>query len=155
MAPLLGQEAAQIGSARALREDDFIFPSYRETGVAYCRGVDMLEVLRLWRGAALCGWDSTKFGMGTAQIVIGAQALHAAGYALGTKLDGSDAATITYFGDGATSQGDVNEAFVFPPASRSRSCSSARTTTGPSPNRSGCRPTLRWPAGPPDSASPP
>ena len=111
--PLLGQEAAQIGSARALREDDFIFPSYRETGVAYCRGVDMLEVLRLWRGAALCGWDSVKFGMGTAQIVIGAQALHAAGYALGTKLDGSDAATITYFGDGATSQGDVNEALVF------------------------------------------
>ena len=70
-----------LAPARALREDDFIFPSYRETGVAYCRGVDMLEVLRLWRGAALCGWTMQR--MGTAQIVIGAQALHAAGYALG------------------------------------------------------------------------
>ena len=50
-APLLGQEAAQVGSARALRPDDFVFPSYREHGVAYCRGVDPVAILRLWRGA--------------------------------------------------------------------------------------------------------
>ena len=56
-APLLGQEAAQVGSARALRPDDFVFPSYREHGVAYCRGVDPVAMLRLWRGAGLSGWD--------------------------------------------------------------------------------------------------
>ena len=50
-APLLGQEAAQVGSARALRPDDFVFPSYREHGVAYCRGVDPVAMLRLWRGS--------------------------------------------------------------------------------------------------------
>ena len=56
-APLLGQEAAQVGSARALRPDDFVFPSYREHGVVYCRGVDPVAMLRLWRGAGLSGWD--------------------------------------------------------------------------------------------------
>ena len=56
-APLLGQEAAQVGSARALRPDDFVFPSYREHGVAYCLGVDPVQMLRLWRGAGLSGWD--------------------------------------------------------------------------------------------------
>src|SRR5215217_3659785 len=48
--PLLGQEAAQIGSARALRADDFVFSSYRESGVAYCRGVTPTDMIRVWRG---------------------------------------------------------------------------------------------------------
>ncbi len=56
-APLLGQEAAQVGSARALRDDDFVFPSYREHGVAYCRGVDPVAMLRMWRGTAHSGWN--------------------------------------------------------------------------------------------------
>src|SRR3954467_12724910 len=55
--PLLGQEAAQIGSARALRSDDFVFSSYRENGVAYCRGVTPTDMIRVWRGTALAGWD--------------------------------------------------------------------------------------------------
>nr|WP_308729138.1 pyruvate dehydrogenase (acetyl-transferring) E1 component subunit alpha [Arthrobacter sp. MYb227] len=112
-APLLGQEAAQIGSGRALSDEDFIFPSYREHGVAYCRGVAPQDLLRMWRGAAPSGWDPYEVNMANQQIVIGAQTLHAAGYGMGLKLDGSDAAAITYFGDGATSQGDVSEAMVF------------------------------------------
>ena len=48
--PLLGQEAAQIGSGRALRADDFVFSSYRENAVAYCRGVGILDLVRVWRG---------------------------------------------------------------------------------------------------------
>ena len=112
-APLLGQEAAQIGSARALRKDDFVFPTYRDNAVAYCRGVDLTDLLRAWRGTAHGGWNPYDIGMAIPQIIIGAQALHATGYALGCKKDGVDSVTVAYFGDGATSQGDVSEAMVF------------------------------------------
>jgi pyruvate dehydrogenase E1 component alpha subunit len=111
--PLLGQEAAQIGSGRALRTDDFVFSSYRENGVAYCRGVDLTDLVRVWRGNASSGWDPYAINMATPQIIIGAQTLHATGYAMGIQNDGADAVAVTYFGDGATSEGDVNEAMVF------------------------------------------
>ena len=111
--PLLGQEAAQIGSARALRPDDFAFTSYRENGVAYCRGAQPTDLMRVWRGTALSGWDPRAIGMATPQVMIGAQALHATGYALGCVKDGVDSAVVAYFGDGATSKGDVHEAMVF------------------------------------------
>ena len=109
-APLLGQEAAQVGSARALRPDDFVFPSYREHGVAYCRGVNPVTMLRLWRGTGLSGWDPAVFGIATPAIIVGSQALHATGYALGITLDGAGSAALAYFGDGAASEGDVAEA---------------------------------------------
>jgi pyruvate dehydrogenase E1 component alpha subunit len=111
--PLLGQEAAQTGSGRALRGDDFVFSSYRENGVAYCRGVDLTDLLRVWRGNASGGWDPYAINMATPQIIIGAQTLHATGYAMGIQNDGADSVAVTYFGDGATSEGDVNEAMVF------------------------------------------
>lgn len=111
--PFLGQEASQIGSGRALRADDFAFSSYRENGVAYCRGVDYADLVRVWRGNAHSGWDPFEVNMATPQVIIGAQTLHAAGYAMGIKYDGADSAAVAYFGDGATSQGDVNEAMVF------------------------------------------
>nr|WP_246165537.1 pyruvate dehydrogenase (acetyl-transferring) E1 component subunit alpha [Arthrobacter yangruifuii] len=111
--PLLGQEAAQIGSVRSLRSSDFVFPSYRENGVAYCRGVAVGELMRTWRGNAGAGWDPYTVNVAPTQVIIGAQALHAAGYAMGITRDGTDDAVISYFGDGATSQGDVSEAMVF------------------------------------------
>ena len=111
--PLLGQEAAQIGSARALRSDDFAFTSYREHGVAYCRGVTPAQLMPVWRGVTASGWDPYSVGMATPQVIIAAQTLHATGYALGLQYDGSDAAAIAYFGDGATSEGDASEALVF------------------------------------------
>ena len=111
--PMLGQEASQIGSARSLRDDDFVFSSYRENGVAYCRGVDLADILKVWRGNASSGWDPYTVNMATPQIIIGAQTLHATGYAMGIQNDGADSVAITYFGDGATSEGDVNEAMVF------------------------------------------
>ncbi|WP_020522622.1 pyruvate dehydrogenase (acetyl-transferring) E1 component subunit alpha [Catelliglobosispora koreensis] len=117
-ASLLGQEAAQVGSGRALREQDMAFPTYREHGVLYCRGIDPIMPLGLFRGVDQGGWDpiANKFGIYT--IVIGAQTLHATGYAMGVAKDGKvggdeGESVIAYFGDGATSQGDVNEAFIF------------------------------------------
>jgi len=112
-APLLGQEAAQVGSARALRSDDFAFTSYREHGVAYCRGVDPVTMLRMWRGTAHSGWDPSEHGIATPAIVVGSQTLHATGYALGLTLEGAGSAVLSYFGDGASSEGDVAEAFGF------------------------------------------
>ncbi len=120
-ASLLGQEAAQVGSGRAMAPQDYAFPTYREHGVAWCRGVDPLNLLGLFRGVNHGGWDPDEKNFHLYTIVIGAQTLHATGYAMGIQRDhavgsgepGRDAAVIAYFGDGATSQGDVNEAFVF------------------------------------------
>jgi 2-oxoisovalerate dehydrogenase E1 component alpha subunit len=112
-ASLLGQEAAQIGSGRALRPGDMAFPSYREHGVAWCKGVQPSELLSLYRGNDFGGWDPAERNLGLYSIVIGAQTLHATGYAMGLQRDGGEDAVIAYFGDGASSQGDVNEAFVW------------------------------------------
>jgi 2-oxoisovalerate dehydrogenase E1 component alpha subunit len=117
-ASLLGQEAAQVGSGRALRTQDMAFPTYREHGVLYCRGIDPIMPLGLFRGVDQGGWDPNEFKFNMYTIVIGAQTLHATGYAMGINMDGKvggddGEAVIAYFGDGATSQGDVNEAFVW------------------------------------------
>ena len=111
--PMLGQEASQVGSVRALEPDDFIFPTYRENGVAYCRGAHLSEVMGVWRGNSNTGWDPYEINMATPQIIIGAQTLHAAGYAMGLSLEGKESVAIGYLGDGATSQGDVHESMVF------------------------------------------
>lgn len=111
--PLLGQEAAQIGSGRALRPDDFVFSSYREHAVAYTRGVELVDLVRVWRGVTASGWDPYAVGMASPQVIIGAQSVHAVGYAMGVRFDGADAVAVAYFGDGAMSEGDVSEAMVF------------------------------------------
>jgi 2-oxoisovalerate dehydrogenase E1 component alpha subunit len=117
-ASLKGQEAAQVGSGRALRPQDMAFPTYREHGVLYCRGIDPIMPLGLFRGVDQGGWDPVEFKFQMYTIVIGAQTLHATGYAMGVAKDGKvgsddSEAVIAYFGDGATSQGDVNESFVW------------------------------------------
>ncbi len=121
--PSLGQEAAQTGSGLAARAQDHIFPSYREHVVARIRGVDLMRILELLRGQHHGGgWDPAANGnFHLYTLVIGSQTLHATGYAMGIGLDGDcstgdpdrDAAVLVYFGDGATSQGDTNEALVF------------------------------------------
>ncbi|CAM5244205.1 pyruvate dehydrogenase (acetyl-transferring) E1 component subunit alpha [Streptomyces avidinii] len=112
-ASLLGQEAAQIGSGRALNDEDYVFPTYREHGVAWCRGVDPTNLLGMFRGVNHGGWDPNTNNFHLYTIVIGSQTLHATGYAMGVAKDGADSAVIAYFGDGASSQGDVAEAFTF------------------------------------------
>jgi 2-oxoisovalerate dehydrogenase E1 component alpha subunit len=111
--PCQGQEATQIGTARALRADDFAFPSYRETGVVYARGGKPSDFVLAWRGEEHSTYDPYELNTATQQIIIGAQALHAVGYAMGIQRDGTDQVSVAYFGDGASSQGDVNEAMVF------------------------------------------
>lgn len=120
-APSLGQEAAQIGSGRALKAQDYAFATYREHGIAWCRGVDPVQMLRFWRGTVHQSWDANHHRLYGYQIIIGAHALHATGYAMGAQYAGrvgtgdadQDQAVVAYFGDGAMSEGDINEAFVF------------------------------------------
>jgi 2-oxoisovalerate dehydrogenase E1 component alpha subunit len=129
-APCLGQEAAQIGTGRALHTADFVFPSYREHGLAWVRGAAPVDLIRVWRGEENSSWDPGVLRMAPPQIIIGAQTLHAVGYAMGIQRDAAldrdgtasagspmDAAereiSVAYFGDGASSQGDVHEAMVF------------------------------------------
>jgi Pyruvate/2-oxoglutarate dehydrogenase complex, dehydrogenase (E1) component, eukaryotic type, alpha subunit len=122
--PSRGQEAAQVGSAHAARPQDHIFPSYREHVVGMIRGIDPIDIIRVMRGVTNGGWDPTDPKNGNFHVytlVLGTQALHATGYALGMTLDGTvgtgdpqrDSAVMVYFGDGASSEGDVSEAFVF------------------------------------------
>jgi len=119
--PLLGQEAAQIGSGRAVRDADMVFPTYREHGVAMLRGVPVGDMLALFRGTSMGDWDIDEHRFGQYQIIIGAQTLHATGYAMALQRDGlvgnpepdRNAAVLVYHGDGASSQGDVNESYVF------------------------------------------
>lgn len=120
--PSLGQEAAQVGSGYAARTQDHIFPAYREHAVGRIRGLDLIKIVEMLRGLSHGGWvpaDTGNFHLYT--LVIGSQSLHATGYAMGVGLDGAsgtgdlevDEAVLVYFGDGATSQGDVSESFVF------------------------------------------
>jgi 2-oxoisovalerate dehydrogenase E1 component alpha subunit len=122
--PSLGQEAAQVGSARAARPQDHIFPSYREHAVARIRGVDPLDIIRVMRGLTHGGWDPTDPSNGNTHpytLVLGSQTLHATGVGMGLVFDGRcgtgdperDEAVVVYYGDGASSQGDVHEAMVF------------------------------------------
>ncbi|ROR72710.1 thiamine pyrophosphate-dependent enzyme [Bogoriella caseilytica] len=133
----LGQEGAQIGAAHALEEDDYLFPSYREHGMAQVRGLDLREILPLFRGTQHGGWDPAAHNFHIYSLVIGTQTLHAVGYAMGLQRDAKRAAAaqradgdgahtqatgsravMVCFGDGATSQGDVNEALVFAASSQ-------------------------------------
>jgi 2-oxoisovalerate dehydrogenase E1 component alpha subunit len=120
--PSMGQEAAQVGSAHAARRQDHLFPAYREHAVGMVRGVDVLGIIKLLRGTTHGGWDPAATGnFHLYTLVVGSQALHATGYAMGVVFDehtatgdpDTDEAVMVYFGDGATSQGDVSEAFVF------------------------------------------
>lgn len=113
-----GQEAAQVGSARALRDTDPIFPSYREHGVGLVRGLTPGELMAQWRGVTHAGWaglETSRFHIYS--LVLGTQALHAVGYAAGVRMEQSDDVVLVYFGDGAASEGDVNEALNWAAAS--------------------------------------
>lgn len=112
-ASCMGQEAAQVGSAFALEENDWVFPSYREMGSAVVKNVDLGNLLHIWRGTWLSNHDPYEHNYALMAIPIGTQALHAVGFAMGAKLEDNPLVVMTYFGDGATSEGDPHEAMNF------------------------------------------
>jgi 2-oxoisovalerate dehydrogenase E1 component len=112
-AMLEGQEAVQIGSALALGDQDFVFPSYREHGVQLARGVPVDVVMAYWRGLPNKDWDVMRFRMGIVTVPIASQLPHAVGFSYVSKLRGEDTVTAVYFGDGATSEADFHSGMNF------------------------------------------
>jgi 2-oxoisovalerate dehydrogenase E1 component len=112
-AMLEGQEAVQIGSALALKPDDFVFPSYREHAVQVTRGLPIEVLLAYWKGLPNVGWDLEKYRTGIVAVPIATQLPHAVGYSYVTKLRGEDTVTAVYFGDGATSEADFHAGMNF------------------------------------------
>lgn len=105
-----GQEAAQVGSIRAMRDTDYVFPSYREHAAGMVRGLSPAELLTQWRCSSHGGWDPNRYKLHVYSLVLGTQTLHATGYAMGVRAEESDEVVLAYVGDGATSQGDTSEA---------------------------------------------
>jgi pyruvate dehydrogenase E1 component alpha subunit len=108
-----GHEAMQAGSAYALADEDWIFPSYRESAIGLLRGLPAETILSWWRGHPSGWWNPADYNVASICVPIGTHVPHAAGLAWGKKLRGESAAAIVYFGDGATSEGAFHEGANF------------------------------------------
>jgi len=102
-------EAMQAGSAYALADGDWIFPSYRESAIGLLRGIPASTVLQWWRGHPDGWWSPAEYNVASICVPIATQVPHAAGLAWGKKLKGESTVAIVYFGDGATSEGAFHE----------------------------------------------
>lgn len=108
-----GHEAIQVGSALALRDQDFVYPGYREHGVQIVRNVPLETMLAYWRGMPVTGWDPTALQQMTLSIPIASHLAHAVGHAYAQRMMGNDVVTVTYVGDGGTSENDFHSALNF------------------------------------------
>ncbi|MFG2696624.1 pyruvate dehydrogenase (acetyl-transferring) E1 component subunit alpha [Kitasatospora sp. NPDC048407] len=108
-----GQEACQIAAALALREDDWLFPSYRDTLAVVARGVDPLQALTLLRGSAHTGYDPRATRTAPLCTPLATQVPHAVGLAHAARLAGDDTVALAMLGDGGTSEGDFHEGLNF------------------------------------------
>ena len=108
-----GHEAVQAGAAHALEPRDWIFPSYRESAIGLLRGLDASTILSWWRGHPAGWWNPADVNVASICVPIATQVPHAAGCAWGLKLRGSDSVALTFFGDGATSEGSFHEGANF------------------------------------------
>ena len=112
-AMLEGHEAAQVGSAAALRPGDFVYPAYREHAVQITRGMPLDVVLCYWRGLPNARWDVHGYRMMSIAVPIASHLPHAVGHAYAARLRGEDVVTAAYFGDGATSETDFHSGLNF------------------------------------------
>lgn len=108
-----GQEAAEIGSILALRPQDWLFPTYRDSMAVVARGVDPVEVLTLLRGDWHCGYDPYRANVAPQCTPLATNTLHAVGFAHAARVKGEDTVSLVLVGDGATSEGDTHEALNF------------------------------------------
>ncbi|MGK5522145.1 pyruvate dehydrogenase (acetyl-transferring) E1 component subunit alpha [Micromonospora sp. URMC 107] len=108
-----GQEACQVGAVLALRDTDWVFPTYRESMALVSRGIDPVEVLTLLRGDWHCGYDPAARHTAPQCTPLATQCVHAAGLAYGEAYQGRDTVALAFIGDGATSEGDFHEGVNF------------------------------------------
>ena len=108
-----GHEAMQVGAACALADEDWIFPSYRESAIGLLRGMPVETVLSWWRGHPAGWWDPREYGVASIAVPIATHVPHAVGFAWGKRLRGESACALVFFGDGATSEGAFHEGANF------------------------------------------
>jgi pyruvate dehydrogenase E1 component alpha subunit len=108
-----GHEAMQVGATRALAQDDWIFPSYRESAIGLLRGMPAATVLSWWRGHPEGWWDPREYRVAPVTVPIATHVPHAVGFAWGSRLRGQPTCAIVFFGDGATSEGAFHEGANF------------------------------------------
>jgi len=108
-----GQDACQVAAAMALREQDWLFPTYRDSVALVSRGIDPVEVLTLLRGDWHCGYDPAAVRVAPQCTPLATQTLHATGMAEALRRKGEDAVALALIGDGGTSEGDFHEALNF------------------------------------------
>jgi len=108
-----GHEAMQAGSVHALEDDDWIFPSYRESAIGLLRGMPAATILSWWRGHPSGWWNPADYNIASICVPIATHVPHAAGLAWGKRLKGEPGCAIVYFGDGATSEGAFHEGANF------------------------------------------
>jgi pyruvate dehydrogenase E1 component subunit alpha len=108
-----GQEAASLGAVYALRPDDWLVPCYRENTGLFWRGLPMEFILLHWMGDERGNQIPRELYMMPQAIPIGTQLLHAVGLAWAAKYRKEERIACTFFGDGATSEGDCHEALNF------------------------------------------
>jgi pyruvate dehydrogenase E1 component alpha subunit len=108
-----GHEAIQAGAVHALGDDDWIFPSYRESAIGLLRGMPPATILQWWRGHPSGWWNPADWNVASIAVPIATQVPHAAGLAWGKKLRGEQACALVFFGDGATSEGAFHEGINF------------------------------------------
>jgi 2-oxoisovalerate dehydrogenase E1 component subunit alpha len=108
-----GQDACQVGAVLALREQDWLFPTYRDTVAVVTRAVDPVEALSLLRGEWHCGYDPYQHRVAPQCTPLATHALHAVGLAHAARLRGEDTVALVLVGDGGTSEGDTHEALNF------------------------------------------
>src|SRR6266581_4987339 len=106
-------EAIQAGATFALADDDWIFPSYRESAIGLVRGMPPETILQWWRGHPSGWWNPADYNVASICVPIATHVPHAAGLAWGKKLRGEDAVAMAFFGDGATSEGAFHEGVNF------------------------------------------
>lgn len=111
--PFEGQEACQVGSALALGEGDWVFPTYRDHGATLTFGADMVRMFLYWNGRQEGCVAPPGKHIFPAAVPIATQILHAVGASWAEKRKGTDRVAIAYFGDGATSEGDFHEGLNF------------------------------------------
>jgi pyruvate dehydrogenase E1 component alpha subunit len=108
-----GHEAMQAGAHFALADEDWIFPSYRESAIGLLRGMPPEVVLSWWRGHPAGWWDPREYRVASITVPIATHVPHAAGFAWGSRLKGDSACALVFFGDGATSEGAFHEGANF------------------------------------------
>ncbi|WP_405979795.1 pyruvate dehydrogenase (acetyl-transferring) E1 component subunit alpha [Streptomyces sp. NBC_00158] len=109
----VGQEAAEIAAALVLEEQDWLFPSYRDTLAAVARGLDPVQALTLLRGDWHTGYDPREHRIAPLCTPLATQLPHAVGLAHAARLRGDEVVALAMVGDGGTSEGDFHEALNF------------------------------------------